>query len=117
MADTTINTNPNIKQGDAYRVPVWLYFNGEPITEDVIELLEEIEFAIGDVTPVRLDPRACYSAELGAFLLPVTQEQTFALEEGSTELDVRVQFLGGDVLGAREKAKLKVLDATSEEVL
>lgn len=117
MADA--KTIPTIKQGDAYSIPITLYFNGEKITEDLIPLLEEIEFTLGDegVEPVRIPAAEAWNETLEKFLLPVTQEQTFALEEGRTTLDVRVQFLGGSVLGVREKAKIKVVDATSEEVL
>ena len=42
---------------------------------------------------------------------------TFLLEEGRAALDVRGRFLGGGVLGAREKRELKVADANSGEVL
>lgn len=117
MADA--KTIPTIKQGDAYYIPVTLYFNGEKITADEIPLLEEIEFTLGDegAKPVRIPASESWNDTLGMFVLPVTQEQTFALDEGRTTLDVRVQFLGGNVLGVWEKTKIKVVDATSEEVL
>lgn len=115
---TTVTSVPTIKQGDAYYLPVHLYFNGEEINADLLDMLEEIEFALADLEPVRLTPAESYSEALGCFLLPLTQKQTFELEEGrTTTLDVRVQFLGGNVLGVRQKAKMKVLDATSEEVI
>lgn len=114
-----IETIPCIKQGDACSIPVKLYFNGEAITADVLPLLEEIEFAFGDedLKPVRIPAAESWSDTLGMFLLPVTQKQTFALDVGLTTLDVRVRFRGGGVLGVREKAKMKVADATSEEVI
>ncbi len=115
MAD--VQTVPTIKQGDAYSIPVHLYFNGEEIGANLIDMLEEIEFAFEDQEPVRVPANEAWNDTLQCFLLPVTQEQTFSLEEGRTTLDVRVQFLGGNVLGVRQKGKLKVVDATSEEVL
>ena len=117
MATTATTTAPLLKQGDAYKFPVTLYLNGEKMTGSILPLLEVIEFTLGNLEPVPLDPTEIYSETLEAFLFPVTQEQTFALEEGRTEMDIRVQFLGGDVLGIRQKIKLKVMDATSEEVL
>lgn len=115
MADVT--TIPLIKQGDEYNMLVELKLNDEIIGEDHLPLLAEIEYALGDVTPVRLNPARCYSKSLGKFLFPVTQEQTFQLEEGRTDLDIRVQFVGGNVVGIRQKLRLKVLDATSENIL
>lgn len=114
---TAVKTIPTIKQGDAYSVPVHLYFNGAEIDAALLDMLEEIEFAFADQEPVRLPAAEAWCDALGCFLLPVTQAQTFALDEGRTTLDVRVQFYGGSVLGVREKGKLKVVDATSEEVL
>ena len=108
---------PVIKQGDAYCVPVELFLNGTKLTEADLPLLEEIEFTLGGCVSVRVDAAAGYSAALGAFLLPLTQEQTFALDAGQTELDVRVQWRDGNVLGIREMLKIKVADAASEEVL
>lgn len=115
MADVT--TIPLIKQGDEYNMLVELKLNDEIIGEDHLPLLAEIEFALGDLEPVHLNPARCYSKSLGKFLFPVTQEQTFRLEEGRTDLDIRVQFVGGNVVGIRQKLRLKVLDATSENVL
>lgn len=117
MAVINASSTPTIKQGDAYRIPVKLYFNGDEINSETLALLEEIEFALGELEPVRIPASEAWSSVMGEFLLPVTQEMTFALPVGTTYLDVRVQFLGGDVLGVRQKAKIKVVDATSEEIL
>ena len=108
---------PVIKQGDDVFLQLTLYFNGEPITAAALPLLEEIEYCFREAEPLRIPAGEAWSETLGVFLLPVTQAQTLALENGPTELDVRVKFRGGNVLGARQKAKLRVLDATSEEVL
>lgn len=110
-------TIPTIKQGDAFSIPVHLYFNGAEIGADLLDLLEEIEFTLGELDPVRIPADEAWNDTLSCFLLPVTQEQTFALEEGRTEMDVRVQFLGGNVLGVRQKGKMKVVDTTSEVIL
>ena len=50
--------------------------------------------------------------------VPLTQEETFALEEGdSISLDVRAAFADGSVVGTKVMQKIKVLDALSEEEL
>ena len=115
MAET--NTFPTIKQGDAYSLPLELYLNGTKLTAEHLPMLEEIEVTIGETEPIRLEAAAAWSEASGAFLVPLTQEKSFALEEGRTDFDVRVQFHGGDVIGIRKKVKIKVVDATSEEVL
>lgn len=106
---------PTIKQGDACSLQVHLYFNGEEIDAELVSMLEEIEFALGELQPVRLPAADAFNETLGCFLLPLTQEQTFLLEAGRTTLDVRVRFYGGSVLGARDKRALRVADATSGE--
>ena len=59
-----------------------------------------------------------HDAETGEFLLPLTQEETFALPPGAAlPLDVRVKFTGGDVLGCVRMGAVAVCDAISGEVL
>ena len=48
-----IETIPCIKQGDAYFIPVELYFNGDRITAEEVPLLEVIEFTFGDLAPMK----------------------------------------------------------------
>ena len=50
--------------------------------------------------------------------MPLTQADTFSLEEGElVEFDARVHFTGGAVVGLKKKLRVKVYDALSEEVL
>lgn len=112
MAETTI---PVIKQGDALALPVPMRLNEQPVTAADLELLHCVEFYIGDVR--KLWPDEVTFAD-GKFLVPLTQQETFAMEEDSTvELDVRVHFIGGDVKGTEKKKKIRVVDARSETVL
>ena len=54
----------------------------------------------------------------GAFLMPLTQADTFSLEDGETvEFDARIHFVGGAVVGLKKKLRVMVCDALSEEEL
>ena len=120
MADCNCGSTsalPIIKQGDAYDVQVSLTFNEEPIDDGNLDLIEEIEFTFGDLAPMKFDPADIYDTTVGAFLVPLTQEQTFGLEDGKILVDCRVQFLGGDVVGVTQMARAFVRDALSGEVI
>ena len=108
---------PTIKQGDDCFLQCILYFNGERITANELPLLDEIEYCFVNEDPNTVKAADAWNEGLACFLLLITQEQSFALEEGRTALDVRVRFRGGNVLGSRQMAKMRVLDAASEEVL
>lgn len=108
---------PIIKQGDDVYLQVTLYFNGAVITANEVSLLDEIEYCFEEENPRKIKASASFNETLGAFLLPVSQENTFALEEGRTNLDVRVKFLGGNILGVRQRRRMKVLEANSQEVI
>lgn len=106
-----------IKQGDAYDVQVSLTFNDEPIDDGNLDLIEEIEFVFGDLAPMKFSPADIYDTTVGAFLVPLTQEQTFWFEDGKIPVDCRVRFRGGDVVGVTKMARIFVRDALSGEVI
>lgn len=59
-----------------------------------------------------------YNSADGCFYLPLTQDETFAFPaNGSVTLDIRVKFVGGDVVGVQRMESLAVADASSEVVL
>lgn len=111
-------TSHFIKQGDAYALPIRVSVDGEPITADGLTMIESAEFMISeDIRKVYPDD-VVFDRENGVFLVPVTQGETFALEDGDTiQVDVRVEFHGGDVIGTKTMEQLRVLDALSEEEL
>lgn len=113
----TVSSLPVIKQGDDVYLQLTLYFNGEVITAAELPLLDEIEYTFEYGESRRIKAEDAWNEALGLFLLPVSQEDTFALEDGSTNLDVRVKFLGGNVLGVRSRKRMKVLEANSMEVI
>lgn len=120
MADCNCATTtdlPIIKQGDDVYLQVTLYFNGAAITANELPLLDEIEYCFEYENPRKIKAADAWNDTLGLFLLPVSQENSFALEDGRTDIDVRVKFLGGNVLGVRRKDRMRVLEANSTEVI
>ena len=111
-----IETIPCIKQGDAYDLRIALDLNGEALTAEDLPLLHCVEFMLGDgVRKVWPEEGGFLN---GAFLMPLTQADTFSLEDGETvEFDARIHFVGGAVVGLKKKLRVTVSDALSEEVL
>ena len=104
-----------IKQGDAYSVPVLIRLNGEPVDIDEVA---EVEFTFGDGMRKLFPQEVQYNIADGCFYLPLTQDETFAFPaNGSVTLDIRVKFVGGDVVGVQRMESLAVADASSEVVL
>ena len=111
-----IETIPCIKQGDAYDLRIALDLNGEALTSEDLPLLHCVEFMLGDGVR-KVWPEEGGFLE-GAFLMPLTQVDTFSLEDGETvEFDARIHFVGGAVVGLKKKLRVMVCDALSEEVL
>ena len=111
-----METIPCIKQGDAYDLRIALDLNGEALTAEDLPLLHCVEFMLGDgVRKVWPEEGGFLN---GAFLMPLTQADTFSLEDGETvEFDARIHFVGGAVVGLKKKLRVMVCDALSEEVL
>ena len=111
-----IETIPCIKQGDAYDLRIALELNGEALTAEDLPLLHCVEFMLGDGLRRVWPEEGGFLG--GAFLMPLTQADTFSLEDGETvAFDARVHFTGGAVVGLKKKLRVKVYDAISEEVL
>lgn len=104
-----------MKQGDAYALPVALKLDDALVTESDLDMIESVEFMISeDIRKVYPDD-VTFDGENNMFLVPVTQAETFSLEDGSTiSVDVRVEFHGGEVIGTRTMEQIRVLDALSE---
>ena len=99
-----------IKRGDECPLAVRVELNGQAV--DVSEV-ETAEFCLGKRLRKLYPGEVEHDAETGEFLLPLTQEETFALPAGA----VRVKFTGGDVLGCVRMGAVAVCDAISGEVL
>lgn len=104
-----------IKQGDQYSVPILVRLNGEPVNVDDIA---EVEFTFGDGVRKLWPQDVQYNSADNCFYLPLTQAETFAFPAGgSVALDIRVKFVGGNVMGVQRQESFAVADAVSEVVL
>ena len=100
-----------IMQGDAYKLPFRLTQDGEVITE---QMVEDVEIVIGSTIKSYANGKIHYSD--GNWLYPLTQEQTFAMCNHPQDVQVRVKFHGGDVMGV-PLPPVKLERSTSKEVL
>lgn len=104
-----------IKQGDQYSVPIRVLLNGEPVNVDDVA---EVEFTFGDGLRKMFPQDVQYNSADNCFYVPLTQAETFAFPaNGSVTLDIRVKFVGGNVIGIQRMESAAVADATSEVVL
>lgn len=85
-------------QGDAYSVPVTITAqDGTVVTPDMVTC---VEITIGNLS--RKYPGAVtFDEDTGAWQFPLTQQQTFRLQQGKQETQARVVFASGDVFGGR----------------
>lgn len=104
-----------IKQGDAYALPVGVTLSGAAIAPEDIDT---VEFQLGAGVRKLYPADAVFNPEDNFFYVNLTQEDTFSLPANSAvELDVRVKFSGGNVMGAKKMVYVTVADAVSGEVL
>ena len=104
----------SIKQGDAFSMPVEVKLNKEPVE---IANVAEVEFMFGDVRKT-YPADATYNTAEQCFYVPLTQKDTFSFPADEViQLDIRVGFVGGTVIGIGSKIPIYVYDATSEAVL
>lgn len=108
-----ITSTPTIKRGDAYNLAVLLQLGDEQLLETDLDMIHCVEFMIGE------EIRHVYPDDTpfgdGAFLVPLSQAETFSLNAGEKiPVDIRVHFAGGDVLGTKQMIRVKIVDALSE---
>lgn len=80
----------NLMQGNTYALPIKLKMCGRYITPDDVDV---VEFTFGNV--VKNYPQHVSYSD-GAFILPLSQEETFALA-GMIKYQTRVLFKDGQV--------------------
>lgn len=102
-----------LKQGDGCSIPIRLTLNGETLLPADVE---KAEFMLGSHVR-RMYPEEV-SYEDGRFYFPLTQKETMDFAAGLTlPLDVRVKFIGGEVIGAVHAAQVTVTDSVSRKEL
>ena len=82
-------------QGDSYRLPIQVTMNGEVVT---LTMVEDVEVMLGSIRKTLYDGSVSYDDTQEAYLVSLSQEDTFRLR-GGANVQVRVKFLSGDVLG------------------
>ena len=106
-----------IKQGDQYTLPVGLLMDGEELNESTIYAIEAVEFYLGDhLMEYKSDGTGDVVFEGQDFLLPLTQQMTFALRAAPVPLYIRVKDLSGDVIGL-DKVMVQVDETRSRREL
>lgn len=104
-----------IKQGDEYSVPILIRLNGEPVNVDEVA---EVEFTLSSGIRKLFPGDVQFNSADDSFYLPLTQTETFDFPAGgSVSLDIRVKFVGGNVIGVQRMESFAVADATSEVIL
>lgn len=84
-----------IMEGDQYGICITLYDDNETlITED---LVEEVEVCIGKYIKYYSTGDVTFSE--GAWVFPLSQEESFGFVTTSVDCQIRVKFVGGDVIG------------------
>lgn len=104
-----------IKRGDACALAVHVQLDSQAVDVDSVETAE---FCLGGAMRKLYPGEVEYSGQEAAFLLPLTQEETFALPANTAlPLDVRVKFTTGEVLGSTRMGAVAVCGTISEEIL
>lgn len=102
-----------IMQGDAYSLPFTITADGETVTRETVE---NVEFVLDEIHKTLSDGGIEYSAEDEAWLLPLSQEETFSLAPILHIAQVRIKFVDSVVIG-KVFFEVNVIRAQSREVL
>lgn len=107
-----------VKQGDQYHLMMQVVDDGTNAPLPV-ESLAGFEVMFGSIRHyIEATDTAAYDPEKGELKIPLTQAETFALQAGSkVNIDLRVHFHSGDVIGIPAKIPVDIRDATSEVIL
>lgn len=103
----------SIMQGDALYLPVKLTLNGEPVTPDAVEA---VRFTFGNLYKA-YPGEVEWDAASGRFNLPLSQDETFALQPGSLRVIVRPKFKDSSIRGWRAATEIQVLPCEDKELM
>ena len=104
-----------IKQGDTYRLPVYITIDEEHLTD---ENARKVEFAFEtrDQTILKYYPNEVVFED-GCFVVPLTQEDTFALRKGVFRYKIRTLLMNGEEVRSTDIMSGSVEESISREVL
>lgn len=107
-----------LKQGSTYKLPIQI-LDGEDKPIGVTGI-SKIEFAFGDYdnpTLTKIYPdTVSYDEERQAYIIPLTQEETFKLSTGTIKYEARILWADGTVKGT-DTTLVNISDTISSEVL
>lgn len=98
-----------IKNGDAYALPFTVKLDGVTMEPPDIETVEVFLGRNRKVYPGDI----VFDENERKFLLEVSQRESFDLRREETEIDARVKFSGGDVIGIKMPIPVRVAAARS----
>ena len=84
-----------IMEGDQYGICIAIYDDNETlITED---LVADVEICLGKYIKYYSTGEITFSD--GSWVFPLSQEESFGFVTSSVDCQIRVKFIGGDVIG------------------
>ena len=101
-------------QGDSYGIKIEI-LNSENsiITPDDVS---DVEVTIGSVRKTYSSGEVTYNSDIGKWVFPLTQEETFKFPASRVKAQVRVVMKSGDIHGA-SIGEISVSESISKEVL
>ena len=111
--------NVKIMQGDSYAVFVQLRLleTQEPVTPGMVS---DVEITVGEsFRKTHAAGEVFYHAEIGQWYFVPSQQETFALDPDSYEVQARVKFRNGQYSPTKgiTVGRITILDANSSEVI
>lgn len=99
-----------IRQGDQYMLPLVLW-QGDTLIEG--QDVEAMRVAIGDYTAYYPNGDLTYSPDDGAWLFPLTEEMTYAMQ-GEVSIQAQATFANGSdtVCISTQNVRVKIGDST-----
>lgn len=103
-----------IMQGDSYSIPIEISTGENMFAIDISEL-DELEIIIGNIRKTLNKGTITFND--GIFYFPISQKETFSLEDGEHDIQVRVKLKdSNNVIGTVTKG-ICVLPSKSKAVL
>lgn len=88
-------------QGSSYYLEFYIKdASGNPVTNETVLTAT---FTIGDIT--KTGDEVSYNAELGAWIVFLSEEETFAFQDKNIEWQARFKFVGGLIDGTQPKSE------------